>query len=47
MYIGNIKFLTIMTGILISAICLFLWSCIQKTKYQKMLEQSKRGGEIE
>ena len=42
MYIGNIRFLIIITLIFISIIVIFILSCRSKSKYQKMLE---KGGE--
>ena len=39
MYIGNIRFLIIITLMFISAIVIFIWSCKVKSGYQKMLEK--------
>ena len=42
MYLGNIRFLIIITLMFIPAIVIFIWNCRSKGKYQKMLE---KGGE--
>ena len=42
MYIGNIRFLIVITLMFISAIVIFILSCKTKSEYQKMLE---KGGE--
>ena len=45
MYIGNIRFLIIITLMFISAIVIFVWACSSKTEYQKMLDKQMKGGE--
>ena len=44
-YIGNIRFLIIITLILIPAIVIFILNCKTKSGYQKMLDEQKKGGE--
>ena len=45
MYIGNIRFLIIITLMFIPAIVIFIWSCKIKIRYQKkMLNQIKKRG---
>jgi len=45
MYLGNIRFLIIITLMFISAIVIFVLSCSVKSGYQKMLEKQTKGGE--
>ena len=45
MYIGNIRFLIIITLMFIPAIVIFIWSCSTKSGYQKMLDKRNKEGE--
>ena len=45
MYLGNIRFLIIITLMFIPAIVIFILSCKTKGESQKMLEENKKGGE--
>lgn len=48
MYIRNAYFLAEMAFLLGSAIAFFIWCCKNsKSEYQRMLEENRRGGEIE
>ena len=39
MYIGNIRFLIIITLMFVPAIVIFIWNCKIKSESQKMLEK--------
>ena len=45
MYIGNIRFLIIITLMFISAIVIFIWTCKVKSGYQKILDEQTKGCE--